>query len=81
VIPPADWSLRAETRVRAFRSRSAADFTVIANGIDVASYTLRDRKDDFIPAAGRICPEKGFHIASSHVPSRKHFFSRAETGA
>ena len=35
----------------------------IHNGIEIDTYTFRDHKDDFVLTLGRICPEKGFHVA------------------
>ena len=35
----------------------------IANGVDVDKLAVRARKDNFVVALGRICPEKGFHFA------------------
>jgi glycosyltransferase involved in cell wall biosynthesis len=37
--------------------------TTIRNGIDLQSFTRRDIKQEFVLALGRICPEKGFHLA------------------
>ncbi len=36
---------------------------VIQNGIQVESFRMDIRKRDFVLSMGRICPEKGFHIA------------------
>ncbi|MBA3915151.1 MAG: GNAT family N-acetyltransferase [Acidobacteriales bacterium] len=36
---------------------------VIENGVDLACFDFRDSKQDYVLAMGRICPEKGFHLA------------------
>jgi glycosyltransferase involved in cell wall biosynthesis len=36
---------------------------VIANGVDVAHFETHVRKREFALALGRICPEKGYHLA------------------
>lgn len=36
---------------------------VIANGVDLASFEFRESKQNYVLAMGRICPEKGFHLA------------------
>jgi glycosyltransferase involved in cell wall biosynthesis len=36
---------------------------VIENGVPLPAPTLRSRKREFALALGRICPEKGFHLA------------------
>jgi glycosyltransferase involved in cell wall biosynthesis len=46
---------------------------VIDNGVEIPSRQVRLKKRRFVLAAGRICPEKGFHIAldaasRAHVP-------------
>lgn len=40
-----------------------AEVDVIENGIAVERLAARVRKRDFVLALGRICPEKGFHLA------------------
>jgi glycosyltransferase involved in cell wall biosynthesis len=36
---------------------------VIPNGIDVAKFARSETRKNFVLALGRICPEKGFHLA------------------
>src|SRR4029078_11727682 len=36
---------------------------VIPNGIDVAKFARSETRKNFVLALGRICPEKGFHVA------------------
>jgi glycosyltransferase involved in cell wall biosynthesis len=40
-----------------------APIPVIENGVPLPTPTLRSRKREFALALGRICPEKGFHLA------------------
>jgi glycosyltransferase involved in cell wall biosynthesis len=42
---------------------SAALLPEIANGVPVERFEIRRRKRPFTTALGRICPEKGFHLA------------------
>jgi glycosyltransferase involved in cell wall biosynthesis len=42
---------------------SSVRMCVVPNGIDVRSFPFRATKDGFVVALGRICPEKGFHLA------------------
>ena len=35
----------------------------VRNGVDVSSFEWRKRKEPFVLGLGRICPEKGFHLA------------------
>jgi glycosyltransferase involved in cell wall biosynthesis len=43
--------------------RSPAMLAPIANGVDTEALTLACRKRRYVAAIGRICPEKGFHLA------------------
>jgi glycosyltransferase involved in cell wall biosynthesis len=43
--------------------RSAVALPPVSNGIDVAAFHTRVRKRDFVLALGRVCPEKGYHLA------------------
>ncbi len=36
---------------------------VVANGVPIDRFHLGARKDDYAVALGRICPEKGYHLA------------------
>ncbi len=36
---------------------------VVRNGIDVESFHWKSRKKPFVLGLGRVCPEKGFHLA------------------
>lgn len=36
---------------------------VIENGVRLEDFDARERKGEFVVAMGRICPEKGFHLA------------------
>jgi glycosyltransferase involved in cell wall biosynthesis len=40
-----------------------APMTVIPNGVRIDRFTPRYVKEDFVLMLGRICPEKGFHLA------------------
>jgi glycosyltransferase involved in cell wall biosynthesis len=40
-----------------------AEVPVIPNGVAVERFLFRSRKRPFVLALGRICPEKGFHLA------------------
>ncbi len=42
---------------------SANSCRVIRNGIDLDQYHPASKQDGYVVALGRICPEKGFHIA------------------
>jgi glycosyltransferase involved in cell wall biosynthesis/CelD/BcsL family acetyltransferase involved in cellulose biosynthesis len=35
----------------------------IENGVRLDLFQMRESKDDFVLALGRVCPEKGFHLA------------------
>jgi glycosyltransferase involved in cell wall biosynthesis len=37
--------------------------TVIPNGVPIPAFHIRPKKRDYIMCLGRICPEKGFHLA------------------
>jgi glycosyltransferase involved in cell wall biosynthesis len=37
--------------------------TVVQNGVDLARFYPRTKKGNYAVAIGRICPEKGFHLA------------------
>jgi glycosyltransferase involved in cell wall biosynthesis len=39
------------------------EITVIPNGVPIAAFHTRPKKRDYIMCLGRICPEKGFHLA------------------
>ncbi len=41
----------------------AALLSTIENGVAVQRFPYRERKSGYVAALGRICPEKGFHIA------------------
>jgi glycosyltransferase involved in cell wall biosynthesis len=40
-----------------------APMTVIPNGVALDRFHPSERKEDFVLALGRVCPEKGFHLA------------------
>ncbi len=35
----------------------------IANGVDLSRFRPADRRDDYVLVLGRVCPEKGIHLA------------------
>jgi glycosyltransferase involved in cell wall biosynthesis len=43
--------------------RGASPLPVIENGVPIQALSTRVRKREFATALGRICPEKGFHVA------------------
>src|SRR5262249_4308622 len=43
--------------------RSPLLLPTIRNGVEIERFRLRAPKRDFVVALGRICPEKGFHVA------------------
>jgi glycosyltransferase involved in cell wall biosynthesis len=48
---------------RASCSDSPSQLAPIPNGIRLDSFTPSESKEDFVLALGRICPEKGYHLA------------------
>lgn len=42
---------------------STCPISLISNGVDVTKFDATSKKADFALALGRICPEKGFHLA------------------
>ena len=43
--------------------KEAGDVPVVRNGIDVRSFDWKTKKKPFVLGLGRVCPEKGFHVA------------------
>jgi glycosyltransferase involved in cell wall biosynthesis len=67
---PQDLKSRTETTlicVSQAQARTAPAYAeidgVITNGVDVRRFQPIDEKGNYILAMGRICPEKGFHLA------------------
>lgn len=48
---------------RRFCPSTSALLPVIPNGVPIERFNLRISKRDFVFSLGRICPEKGFHLA------------------
>jgi glycosyltransferase involved in cell wall biosynthesis len=57
------WLVCVSRSQRAACPRSAALLEPIANGVEVEALAVRATKRKFALALGRICPEKGYHIA------------------
>ncbi|MGH9638545.1 MAG: glycosyltransferase [Bryobacteraceae bacterium] len=55
--------LNCVSRTQASSAPAGVDLPVISNGIDPARYAGTPRKREFLLWLGRICPEKGVHIA------------------
>lgn len=68
---PAAWSRRGSETMRIAVSYSQASrfpdpsliSRVIENGIDLEKFRPSEGYGDFVIALGRVCPEKGFHLA------------------
>ena len=41
----------------------AAPLPIVRNGVDVKSFNWKTKRKPFVLALGRVCPEKGFHLA------------------
>lgn len=54
---------QAQRESFAARNAKLRDFPVIANGIAVERFPLRKTKSNYLLWLGRICPEKGTHVA------------------
>lgn len=55
--------LNCVSRAQASSAPVGAGLSVVSNGIDLARYEVASRKREFLLWLGRICPEKGVHIA------------------
>lgn len=60
---PDTWLVPVSQTQTAEAPPSPALLRPIPNGVDIAAYTERPRKRRFALALGRICEEKGFHLA------------------
>lgn len=56
-------ALNCVSRAQASSTPAGADLPVVSNGIDLASYENTPHHREFLLWVGRICPEKGVHIA------------------
>ncbi len=58
-----DICLNCVSKEQARLSPAARALPVIQNGIDLESFRIETKKQDYLVWLGRICPEKGVHIA------------------
>jgi glycosyltransferase involved in cell wall biosynthesis len=62
-LPRPDTHLVCVSKSQAARCPQWARIRVIANGIRLEDFWPSGNKTDYVVAIGRICPEKGFHLA------------------
>ena len=60
---PATWLHCVSTAQRATAPADLDLLDDVPNGVDVEAFAARHAKRGFVLAMGRICPEKGFHLA------------------